>query len=79
MDRTGKGIGMNNTSVVGITDQLGRVMHSGFFPRVFHIVDELMDRHNVLDDGPRFSDVFRAQVEARVNEIVLEEEDLAVA
>jgi|HubBroStandDraft_6_1064221.scaffolds.fasta_scaffold489223_2 hypothetical protein len=79
MDRTGKGTGMNNTNVVDITDQLGRAMHSGFFPRVFHIVDELMDRHNVLDDGPRFLDVFRALVEARINEIVLEEEELAVA
>lgn len=34
------------------------------FPRVFHMVDELLDKHKVVDVEERLVDVYRAQIEA---------------
>ncbi len=45
-------------------------MRAGFFPGVYRIVDELMERHQLVAKDARLVDEFRAELSATVQEMV---------
>jgi hypothetical protein len=45
-------------------------MRAGFFPGVYRIVDELMERHQLVTNDARLVDDFRAELAATVREMV---------
>lgn len=44
-------------------------MRAGFFPGVYRIVDELMERHQLVENA-RLVDELRSELEATVHEMV---------